>query len=229
MTDLPERSRGRYRYSRDGVELGLDERFVAGDIGGSVVRVRSTRIGARPTFRLAADVRHHGGVRSAELRWTGSDPAVAAAGTARYRVTGPQLTVEREVDGDSFVESAQGRLLPLLRVFAGPVIRAAVAADPIAVVVPDLREPADPARLLAPLADRRQAEVVAEVEHQVDGRPVAAVVYRLTGGSYGEVGAQFTVDAGGLLLGYDWDQPGSGRWQVRLADVTGPWPAPASW
>ena len=62
----------------------------------------------------------------------------------------------------------------------------------------------------------------------VDGVARAGTAYRWTGGAYGEDGADFVVDAGGLLLSYAVTQP-SGRWEVTLAEVTGPWPVPSSW
>ena len=40
--------------------------------------------------------------------------------------------------------------------------------------------------------------------------------------AYGEDGAEFVVDPGGLLLAYAVTQP-SGRWDVTLAEVSGPW------
>ena len=70
-------------------------------------------------------------------------------------------------------------------------------------LVPDITDPADPVRLLTPRLDVRRAT------RQDDG------TYRYVGGSY-EDGALCEVGDDGLLERYLWDQPGVGRWDVRL-------------
>jgi hypothetical protein len=73
----------------------------------------------------------------------------------------------------------------------------------------------------------RTAEVLGARAVLVDGVERAGTAYRWVGGAYPE-GAEFVVDGGGLLLEYAVLQD-SGRWQVTLAEVTGPWPTPLTW
>lgn len=227
MAQEADRSRGRYRYTRDGEAVAVDERFVLGQIAPGVVRVRSTRITASPTARLEVDVRMRAGSVDALVRWTGSAPGVAREARAEYAATGAEVVVAREVDGTAYDEAtAVGALYPLMRVFTGPHVVASVPG--LDVVVPDVADPGDLGRFLAPVVSSRAAEVLGARGVVVDGVEREGTAYRWTGGAYGEDGAEFVVDTGGLLLAYAVTQP-SGRWEVTLAEVTGPWPEPSSW
>ncbi len=229
MPDMPddaERTRGRYLYTRDGAPVGVDERFVLGAIASGAVRVRSTRITASPTARLETDVRFSTEAVSALVRWVGSDPAVVRSATAEYVDRGGVVDASWSVDGESGSDQVVGAAYPLMRVFTGPfVLRSVLGLD---VVVPDIADARDAASFLRPSSSRRSAEVLGDREVLVDGVARAGTAYRWTGGAYGEDGADFVVDAGGLLLSYAVTQP-SGRWEVTLAEVTGPWPVPSSW
>jgi hypothetical protein len=221
MAQEAERSRGRYRYTRDGEPVPVDERFVLGEIAPGVVRVRSTRITAAPTARLEVDVRIGDGRTDAIVRWTGSAPGVARAARAEYSAADGSVAVAREVDGvvhDPVTVS--GAVYPLMRVFTGPLVVGSVPG--LDLVVPDVADPTDVGRFLAPVTSSRTAEVLGERVVAVDGVERAGTAYRWIGGAYGEDGAEFVVDAGGLLLSYAVTQP-SGRWEVSLAEVTGPW------
>ena len=229
MPDMPadaERTRGRYRYTRDGEPVGVDERFVLGEIAPGVVRVRSTRVTASPTARLEADVRFTTEAVSSLVRWVGSDPTVVRAATAEYVERGGLVEASWSVDGESGSDQVVGTAYPLMRVFTGPfVLRSVNGLD---VVVPDIADARAASTFLRPSVSRRSAEVLGAREVLVDGVARAGTAYRWTGGAYGDEGADFVIDAGGLLLSYVVTQP-SGRWEVTLADVIGPWPVPLSW
>jgi hypothetical protein len=113
-----------------------------------------------------------------------------------------------------------------MRVFTGLRVLASVAS-PHTVVVPDVADPADGARFLGPVVSERTAETLGERTVVVGGVERVGTAYRWVGGAYPD-GAEFVVDAGGLLLEYAVTQE-SGRWQVSLAEVTGPWPTPLTW
>ncbi len=226
----PVRTRGRYVYRFAGAVVPVDERFVLGQVGDGV-RVRATRVAAHPTVRLEATVTYRPSRPvAAALRWTGSSPGIPASAEATIAADNDRVRTERIVDGRYHLdESVRGELLPLLRVFAGPVVVATSEPGGRDVVVPDIRDPGRPATLFAPLVDRRTAELLGEREVVVDGVARGGRAYRAVGGAYGERGAEFVVDEGGLLLGYTWDQPRVGAWDVRLDGLTGPWPTPARW
>lgn len=227
MAQEAERSRGRYRYTRDGEAVAVDERFVLGEIAPGVVRVRSTRITASPTARLEVDVRISGRRSDSVVRWTGSAPGIAREARAEYAADTGSVKVARQVDGVVHEPvSARGAAYPLMRVFTGPLVVASVAG--LDVVVPDVADPSDLDRFLAPVTSSRTAEVLGERAVLVDGVERAGTAYRWAGGAYGEDGAEFVVDPGGLLLSYAVTQP-SGRWEVALAEVSGPWVVPSSW
>lgn len=203
---------GRYRYLLDGVEVPVREEFtVIGD--GPEVRVES--------WREAGEVRI-----DVEAGWV--------SGLLHATVAWRSPLLERR---RSFEADPETSLFPLMRVFAGPVLLAARAATVVdggvvgggrRVLVPDVRDPADIDHLLDPLVDVRTAVTIDEaVEVEGAQRPAVRLEYR--GGSYAETGAAFDVDPEGLLLGYGWDQPGAGRWQVRLTDLDGPPPRPLRW
>ncbi len=223
MPQDAERSRGRYVYTRDGEPVPVDERFVLGEIAPGVVRVRSTRITGSPAARLEVDARVTATGSDAVVRWVGSSPGVARAARAEYAASAGTVAVTREVDGVVHeAVTAVGASYPLMRVFTGPLVRASVTG--LDVVVPDVADPADLDRFLAPVTSSRTAEVLGERVVVVDGAEHAGTAYRWVGGAYGEDGAEFVVDPGGLLLEYAVTQP-SGRWEVRLAEVSGPWVA----
>ncbi len=224
MAADPQRSRGRYVYTRDGAAIAVDERFVLGEIAPGVLRVRSTRITGSPAARLEADVRMTVGGTTATIRWVGSSPGVASSARARYSSSpGGGVVVTREVDGVVHDEvTARGTQYPLLRVFTGPLVVASVGGRDV--VVPEIADPRDRAAFLSPTTSRRTAQPLGQRPVMVDGVEREGTAYHWVGGAYGEDGADFVVDPGGLLLAYSVTQP-SGRWDVTLAEVSGPWPS----
>ncbi len=199
---------GRFEYFLGGEQQPLTETFA---VDGSLVTSR----------RQAPDFGVDLAVTAVYL--DDFDSALAAASialtmpnvtvTAEYRRADDRIRVLRTVDGHAYEDEVSGPalLLPLLRIYAGPVVRALGAAGPegAPVCVPDIRPGADPMDLLAPVVDVRTAELVDETG--------GSSTHRVVGGSY-ESGAEFTVDADGLLSQYRWDQAGVGAWLVRRVD-----------
>jgi hypothetical protein len=230
MPDMPSdpvRTRGRYRYVRDGEPVGVDERFVLGDVAPGAVRVRSTRVSATPVSRLEVDARLTAAGSDVQVRWTGSAPDVARSASAAVTEREGRVATVRTVDGTAYDDApVVGALYPLMRVFTGLRVLASLAG-PHAVVVPDIAAAADAARFLSPVVSERSAEALGERGVVVGGVEHPGTAYRWVGGAYPD-GAEFVVDPGGLLLEYAVAQD-SGRWVVSLAEVTGPWPEPLSW
>jgi hypothetical protein len=196
---------GRYEYRLGGELQPLTETFVIDGL-----RVASRRSAPDSGVDLA--------VEAVYLAAGDPSPVAASLGlempgvraTAEYRVADDRIRLTRTVDGEVTVAELPGPalLLPLLRIYAGPVVRALADSDAgLAVCTPDIRPGTEPADLLAPLIDHRTAE-------PIDGRPG---VFRFVGGSY-EDGAEFTIGADGLLEGFTWAQAGVGAWQVTRHD-----------
>jgi hypothetical protein len=230
MPDMPRdpvRTRGRYSYLRDGEPMAVEERFVLGDLDDATVRVRATRVSATPVSRLEVDARLTATGTDVAVRWTGSTPGVVRDASATLSASGGRVRTTRTVEGTAYDEVVvDGALYPLVRVFTGVHVLSSVAA-PHPVVVPDIADPADGARFLSPVVSTRSAEVLGGRVVLVDGVEHVGMAYRWVGGAYPD-GAEFVVDDGGLLLEYVVAQD-SGRWQVTLSELTGPWPAPLSW
>jgi hypothetical protein len=230
MPDMPRdpvRTRGRYSYLRDGEPMAVEERFVLGDLDDATVRVRATRVSATPVSRLEVDARITATGTEVQVRWTGSTAGSRArrgGGGECERRAGAHDAHRR---GDGVRRGRRrGRALPPHAGLHGGA-RALLGRAPHSVVVPDIADPADGARFLAPVVSERTAQVLGERSVLVGGVERAGTAYRWVGGAYPD-GAEFVVDDGGLLLEYAVAQD-SGRWQVTLSELTGPWPAPLTW
>lgn len=213
---------GRYEYRLGGEPQPLTETFVIDGL-----RVSSSR--SAPDFGVEL------AVEAVYLAAGDPSPVAASIGlempgvraTAEYRVADDRIRITRTVNGGASVEEVPGPalLLPLLRVYAGPIVRAlGEAGSPLAVCTPDIRPGTEPADLLAPIVDLRVAEPVSRpsadgaAEEPPDEASISgARTYRFVGGSY-EAGAEFTVAADGLLDGFTWAQAGVGTWQVTRHD-----------
>jgi len=208
---------GRYEYFLGGAQQPLTETF---DVDGSLVTSRRQA----PEFGVDLVVRavYLGfGPDGGPAQSGAAAPAAASIAltmpnvtvSAEYRRADDRIRVLRTVNGHAYEDEVSGPalLLPLLRIYAGPVVRAlgAAGAEGAPVCVPDIRPGADPHDLLAPVVDVRTAELVDDAD--------GSTTHRVVGGSY-ESGAEFTVDADGLLSQYRWDQPGVGAWLVRRVD-----------
>lgn len=218
MPDMPvdaDRSRGRYVHVRDGGgAAGLDERWVAGDVGGGAVRIRSTRVSASPVSRLEVDVRLAGAASSAVLRWTGSGEGVVRAATAECVAVGGLVEVRRVVDGTAYDPVLVGGPLVLPALVLGGLLSQGAAG---AFVIGDAR---DAAAFLAPVPvlvefDRSEAT-------EVDGAGATLLPWRISGGV--QLDGEDVVDAAGLLR-----RRTTGGVTASLAELAGPELRPAAW
>lgn len=217
MPDMPadaERSRGRYAHVRDGGPAGIDERWVAGDVGSGAVRIRSTRVAASPTSRLEVDVRLAGASSSAVLRWTGSGDGVVKAATVECVALDGQVEVRRVVDGITYDPVLVDGPLVLPALVLGGLLSQGTAS---AFALGDAR---DPDAFLAPvpvLVEFGPSEAV-----DVDGAEATALAWRISGGI--ELDGEDVLDRSGLLR-----RRTAGGVTASLVELTGPTLTPASW
>jgi len=227
------RTTGRYLYRRDGDLMPVDEMFVV-TRSPDATRVEVER--TAPGTTLSVDATWWGDRSlSFDIGWSAADDSLAPRTDARYEFRDGVLTSSRAFgDAAATVDTVQVDepllVFPLMRVFSGRIVAAIAAgpADGSLVLVPDIRDPSDVDGWLRPLVDRRRALAAGDDFVVVDGEPRAARVFDYLGGSY-EAAATAYVDGSGLLLRYTWDQPGVGDWDVRVAEIVGPWPEPADW
>ena len=234
MTTQP--TTGRYRYTLDGVEIPVEERFaIEPQTGGLLI----TGFRSAPGTRLDVEASYlTDGTTNCVLMWTSELEGMASSVRAAYEVAldgsvvatwitegGPEVTqaiAAAGVQAPSF--------FPLMRVFSGRSLAklVEVSPTPLPVLVPDIRDPKAVERFLTPLLGDRFAASVEPGMCAVDGieRSCSVVDYR--GGSY-DSDATVYLDAGGLLLRYTWPQEGVGDWDVELCEVVGDWPEPSQW
>jgi len=218
MPDMPtdaERSRGRYVHLRDGRPAGIDERWVAGDVGGGAVRIRSTRVSASPASKLEVDVRLSGSASSAVLRWTGSGDGVVRAATVECVALDGRVQVRRVVDGvEHEPVLVDGPLVLPALVLSGRLCGGAASAF----VVGDAT---DASSFLVPV----RVEVAVD-----DGRPAddpalpgaRTVRWAVSGGFAAE--GEDVVDDAGLLRRRTTDDV-----IATLVELTGPPLSPTAW
>lgn len=225
MPDMPadaERSRGRYLHRVDGAPAGVEERYVAGEVG-SGVRVRSVRIAARPASRLETDLRVGASGTSAVVRWTGSGAGVVREATLEctwLSGTPADGTVElrRVVDGvASDPVLLEGRLL-----LPGLVLAGATAAGTAYGLMPG--DPYDAASVLTAERVDVAVEEVGPSRVMVAGREVDGILVRRTFVGTDLPVVDDVVDEGRLLL-----RRTVGAAEVALAETSGPWPRPSDW
>ena len=222
----PERTRGRYLFTLDGRPAGIDERFVLGDIAPGVWRARTTRVGARPTFRLESDVRVDVTGLSVAVRWVGSGPGVVREAGSELVQREGAVTATRTVDGTAYaVSETRGRLNTLAHAVSGPLVLAAVGGTDV--VEANVLDASDPSTFLAPVALRWTTAPASADSVLVDEVERAGTAYDWVDSRTGWT-ASMIVDRGGLLLRSRLAAP-DGLLEVRLAEVYGPWPEPLRW
>jgi hypothetical protein len=194
---------GRYVYRLDGAVQPIEETFEAAD-----GRITSRRVAAEGAIVLTVE-------REGATALIALDLPDASARAEYAGIEPGVVEVRRTVNGERRPDdrvAARGMLLfPLLRVFAGDVVRAVAAggAGGRVVLVPDIRPGCAPEDLLAPVLDVRTAEPVGPPREDL------SQAYGYVGGSY-EDGAVFRVRPDGLLAAYAWRQPEVGTWEVDL-------------
>jgi hypothetical protein len=227
---------GRYRYTLDGVEIPVEERFTIEHQARGVVvagfrTAPGTRLDVESVYRID-------GTSHCSLAWTSELENTASSVRATYVVNldgsvsatwvtedGPEVAQSIDVAGGHAPS-----FFPLLRVFSGRSVAklVAVAPTPLPVLVPDIRDPKNVERFLTPLLGDRLAASVEAGTCAVDGVDRACEVVDYRGGSY-DSDATVYLDGGGLLLRYTWPQEGAGDWDVQLCEVEGNWPEPSLW
>lgn len=227
---MTEQTRGRYTYSCDGKPIPVEESFTVERQQRGVV-VASAR--SAPGTRMSVEVVYGiDGGTMASLTWTSDLEGTSPASSVVYTVDGEGAVVFTDDAGLSHPvdASADVSFFPLMRVFSGRSLSKVVEGSEAGadVLTPDIRDPQATERWLQPLVDRRRAASVVAGSLDVDGVAHDCRIVEYLGGSYDQP-ATVWLDEGGLLLRYTWDQPGVGDWDVRLADVVGPWPAPVMW
>jgi hypothetical protein len=223
MPDMPkdaDRSRGRYVHRRAGGGAGgVDEQWVAGEIGPGAWRVRSTRIAAAPVSRLEVDARWSAEVSTVALRWVGSGVGVVRSATVACVQVPGAVEVRRFVDDEEFEPSslAGPLLLPAL-VLAGRVREGSAYAF----VVGDAL---DAATFLVPVPVEVSVQDAGDEVVMVGGSDVEGTVRRWTVRGDGvDWSGEDVVGPGGLLL-----RRTAGDVVATLTEVTGPTAHPDTW
>lgn len=229
MPDTPKdpvRTRGRYGFTLDGAPVGIDERFVVGDIAPGVWRSRTTRVQSNPVARIESDVRVDPAGVTVAVRWVGSTPGSVREAGAELTGEAAGVSASRVVEGTAYaVTEMPGLLNTLAHVVTGPLVLAAMGG--IDVVEPDITATHDPAAFLAAVATRWTTAEAGPAVVPVDGVDHAGTSYLWNDARTG-VDGHVVVDAGGLLLRTRLSAP-DGLLEVTLTEVVGPWPRPADW
>lgn len=223
MPDMPndaDRSRGRYLHRRvDGGAAGVDEQWVAGEVGPGAWRVRSTRIAAAPVSRLEVDARWSAEVFAVVLRWVGSGSGVVRSATVACVEVPGAVEVRRFVDDVELEPVSVGGplVLPALvlggRLAAGPAYSFEVG------------DALDASTFLVPVPVEVSVQDAGDEVVMVGGSDVDGTLrrWRISGDGLDRSGED-VVGPGGLLL-----RRTTGDVVATLTEVSGPTAHPVSW
>ena len=142
---------------------------------------------------------------------------------AEYLFANQFVTVARSVNGQAMATEEIALpentvVSPLMRVFLGPVIRQVLArgnGQPVPVLVPSLEQMLDPATLLRPLFDYRQAALLGNEDIEVDARLLPTQRFQYLSNHY-DAQSQFWLDETNMLLRYRFHQSPEQIWDTRL-------------
>lgn len=197
--------RGRYQYFRAGQPVPVEETFFKSSEGLQAVR-------SAPPYRIEVSAQASDGTQEAySLSFSGPEGVIRldAARSAQG------LHAVRFYNGAEAGWQLPGDALffPLLRVFAGRVIRQIVAqGGQAAVIVPDIRHPQDTPHVLTPLTETRRAQQVGQSSASWDGGNGAPCdVFSYVGGAYDD-SARFYLQ-GDMLVRYTFED-----WEIVLMD-----------
>jgi hypothetical protein len=196
--------------------------------GGTVVRAERDAMATMGT-RVLVEVRSVAssllGVRSFDVHsFSDRDPAVGDV-RARYTFSKTGARIEREVSGVPLPAQVVPIerpvvVFPLLRLFEGPAI-ATIAArgrgQPLLVLSPDVSQPDDSERLLAPLVEDRHARLLEEAAIEIGDRPYAA--RRFEYGTESHPGTGYWLSESNRLLRYAFAGPDGAAWEATLDEV----------
>lgn len=230
-------AQGRYYYSCDGREMPVQDSWQLGEDDDGHRILISQRLVGEEGFGMEARARLSDGlVSECHVRWRDEVDEVEARYRLRTSPDGaPQLGDDIEADwtGPNGPQQAQvagrGRLLfPLMRIFMGPLLlKLERFREGLEVVTPDIVDPSQRGKLLAPRISHRSARPMAgdaaTQGAQELGADISAYIYQ---GDEAERDVHCYVDGRGLLVGYDWPSSTGRLWQVRLRDLE--W-APQLW
>ncbi|MFI2811702.1 MULTISPECIES: hypothetical protein [Microbulbifer] len=223
-------AQGRYYYSCDGREMPVRDYWQLGrDEADRQVLISQRLVGSERFGLEVGAVLDRGLVTECELSWRDEVDEV----TARYRLLGEgpgaQMLgndIEAHWSGPNGPQEARvgGRsrlLFPLMRIFMGPLLLKLEQCERgLEVVSPDIVDPSQRGKLLAPRVSHRTARAMSSVgtnqgAHEL-GPDVVGYIYQ---GDEAERDAHCYVDERGLLVGYDWPSSTGRLWQVRLRDL----------
>lgn len=214
---------GRYHYLLDGSGTAIEESWTRRPREGGGHFVHAQRTAPGICLEVNAECDHRGAIQF-NLEWQAEHyPPVRAL----YRLEeGSVSCVRQRGDSDTerwelpFDADAAPLLLPLLRIFTGPVIARLLEREGDgAVLVPSISDPGDRAKLLAPASSMRGASVLDENQAiELFGRQYNSRRCTFTGERYDE-SACFWLSDDDVLLRYRWQQPGVGDWEVSLEET----------
>ena len=223
MPDMPQdadRSRGRYLHRRaDGGTAGIDEQWVAGQVGPGAWRVRSTRIAAAPVSRLEVDARWSAEVFAVVLRWVGSGAGVVRSATIACVEVPGAVEVRRFVDDVELEPVSVGGplVLPAL-VLGGRMLEGSAYSF-------EVGDALDAETFLVPVPVEVSVQDAGDEVVMVGGSDVDGTLrrWRIAGEGVDRSGED-VVGPGGLLL-----RRTTGDVVATLTEVAGPTAHPADW
>ena len=216
---------GRYRYLLDGAPTAVEEHWSRKPRAGGGWFIRTERVATGVTLTVNAEC-EAGLVRQCQVEWLadGHEPV-----RAMYRNDNNGVSVVRQLGDEPphsqvFSADEQGRLplvLPLLRIFTGPVIKRLLNRGGEGdVLVPSIVDPQNYGTLLNPRLSQRWATLQSQgQEINLGGRNYLASCCAFTGDQYDD-DTQFWLSEDETLLRYVWQQPGVGTWDVRLEELS---------
>jgi hypothetical protein len=222
-------AQGRYEYSCDGRTMPVQDSWQLGLNEQGQRIVVSQRLVGEQGFGMEVRARlQEGLVTECEVRWrdevdevhahyalqpTTAEPAMGDPIIAHW--SGPNGPQQAELEGHNRL------LFPLMRIFMGPLLlKLDQRREGLEVVSPDIVDPSQRGKLLAPRISFRSARPMAgdaaTQGAQELGADISAFIYH---GDEAERDAHCFLDSRGLLIGYDWPSSTGRLWQVRLRDL----------
>ena len=207
----PEQHRlqGQYEYELDNQPVAITETFTVHRTEEGDHRIRGRRVAPGGSSTLSVEgLVDRTGVQDLEVTFSGK----GLVQTRRYQRDDRRYLVDGDV-----VEAAPGaHLFGLLRVFTGPLLLAQLAEGGTGQVISPSLDTADGGeQLLLPGVSERRVRETDELLTGHFGAPSNARCVEWKGGPY-RIPCRCWIDPNGLLKGYDWLQPGTGNWRVRL-------------
>jgi len=223
-------AQGRYQYSCDGRVMPVQDDWQLGrDEVGRQLLVSRRHVGEQGLGMEVRALLDAGLVTECRVTWrdevdevnahyrllpeSDSTPRMGDAIEAEW--TGPNGLQRSALEGDNRL------LFPLMRIFMGPLLwRLCDMEFGCEVVAPDIVDPSQRGKLLAPrVSHRRAARMAGDANiqgvHDL-GPDITVFSYQ---GDEAERDAHCFVDQRALLVGYDWPSSTGRLWQVRLKDL----------